>query len=49
MEATPAERIEQMENMRARLVRQKLDLQLKIDRLNARSGQAGAPPEHQAG
>ena len=36
-EATPAEKIEQLESMKFRLVQQKLDLQSKIDRLNAKT------------
>nr|POF05829.1 hypothetical protein CFP56_53216 [Quercus suber] len=47
MQATFAERIEQLENMRARLLRQKSEIQVKIDRLAARTEQAsnGSPGE----
>ncbi|RMX74425.1 hypothetical protein D0869_12603 [Hortaea werneckii] len=42
LQATPAERIEQMEIAKTRMLAQKAELQSKIDRLSARE-ESGAP------
>ena len=36
IQATPAEKIEQLEATKSKLVKQKMELQSKIDRLNAK-------------
>lgn len=49
LEATPAERIEQMETAKARLLRQRSELQAKIERLMAKVGGDGRSGSQHAG
>jgi len=44
MEASDAEKLEQMEMLRGQLARQRGELQTKIDRLTNNTGPASMPP-----
>ena len=49
MQATPAEKIEQLEHMKARLLLQRAELQTKIDRLTAESASTVQDVQEQSG
>ncbi|KAK3690588.1 hypothetical protein LTR37_019084 [Vermiconidia calcicola] len=49
LEATPAQKIEQLESTKFRLLQQKADLQTKIDRLSAKTNTTSGDAQQHAG
>ena len=49
MQATPAEKIEQLERMKAKLLVQKTELQTKVDRLTTTSSESSEEARQKTG